>query len=328
MPGSRPNQAMHQLARSADFTRVSVVLSALWIAQAALAQSQACIPLSSAARDRITAYVAKLAKVPAEASLQLISSDPQEDTCYRRLEFQRSDALARFSLLLSPDQRFLMPQLFDSNRDPAVAEAKGIERLKAQINDYIEKHASPMLGPSTAPATIAVFSDLQCPFCRRAMNLLQTQVLAESNNQIRVAYIGFPLSIHDWAKPAAIDLACVAQQSRQSFWIIHDYLFDHQSEIRAETLSQAIEAEVAKQNSISAAHLNLDRLKHCMDFRESLSSVEQDLQFGMSIGIRSTPTLFINGRAQVGAKDANEILQIIARSSGQPWASTSQQGQK
>jgi protein-disulfide isomerase len=125
----------------------------------------------------------------------------------------------------------------------------------------------------------------------------------------------FLFPIHDWAKPAAIDLACVAQQSRERFWIIHNYLFNHQSEIKAETLSDAVTAEAEKQNSSGAAHLDLERLKHCVDSRESLPTVEQDLAFGVSLGIKSTPTLLVNGRAEVGAKTADEFLELIAKSS-------------
>lgn len=292
-------------------TSLSILILLLCVASA-LAEVPACDPLTSAALDRITTYVAKLVKLPSQASLRLASSDPQEGGCYRRLEFVRSDRVTHFSLLLSPDQRFLMPQVFDSNIDPAIAEARRVEKTAARINDYIDKNNLPLLGAANAPITVAMFSDLQCPFCRRAMNILETQVLPKTNGRVRLAYISFPLPMHVWAKAAAMDLACLAGHKQQKFWAVQNYLFDHQDELNRDSLAQIILAKATEASPSAALDIDVTQVKHCMESEESLPAVERDLDFGASLGITSTPTLFINGRSMVGLQSAEDVLKLTA----------------
>ncbi len=265
----------------------------------------ACTELTDASRTRLTAYVAKLVKAPADTSLELLSAEPEDDTCFRRLEFKSSKA-QRLTLFLSPDQRFLTPQLFDSLVDPMVAEQKANEHTKALIDEYIEKNRPPILGPVSAPITIAVFSDFQCPFCRRAMNIVETEVLPKVN--ARLAYIDFPLSIHPWATQAAQDASCIARESTDAFWPVHDYVFEHQGEITAESIDDII---VAQAQGYTKAVINIDNIKQCVRKRETTQKVQADTDFGNSLGITVTPTLFINGKRVVGVPNAKQLLDIV-----------------
>ena len=52
------------------------------------ANAQSCTPLADSSREKLKAYVVKLAKVPARASVQLVSTGIEEGAgCYRRLKF-------------------------------------------------------------------------------------------------------------------------------------------------------------------------------------------------------------------------------------------------
>jgi protein-disulfide isomerase len=104
----------------------------------------------------------------------------------------------------------------------------------------------------------------------------------------------------------------VARQNQATFWTVHDYLFEHQSDLTSDRLAETISAQAAENKSSAASAIDLVRLKQCMDSQESLPIVEQDLQLGSAIGISSTPTLLINGRAFVGVPTTDEILKIVA----------------
>jgi hypothetical protein len=82
-----------------------------------------CAPSTGETRNQVVDYLRKLAHMPAETTLDLTGSDPEGDTCYRKLEFSMSARPAKMVLYLSTDQTFLSPRLFDLSVDPAEVEA-------------------------------------------------------------------------------------------------------------------------------------------------------------------------------------------------------------
>ena len=269
--------------------------------------SPACEVLTEESRARLTAYVLKLIKAPVGTSLQIQTAAPENETCFRRLEFISSDQ-KKFTLFLSPDQRFIIPRIFDSNIDPALAERKAIESTKTQIDRYIETTGSPIRGPADAPITIAMFSDFQCPFCRRAMDILETDVLPKTVGRVRLAYIHYPLAAHPWANEAAIALACVAKQSSAAFWTSQDYVFVHQSEITVETVGKLI---LSQAKSITDPRIDVGTLEQCLQTKATMQEVQADAAFGSMLNITATPTFFINGKRLIGLANAEQILSMI-----------------
>ncbi len=267
----------------------------------------ACVELTDSARARLTDFVTKLAKLPSATSLALVSAEPDKETCYRRLEFRTSTG-KRVTLFLSPDQRFLTTQVIDSSVDPEAAEQMAIERTKERIDEYIYKNQVPLLGPANAPITIAVFSDFQCPFCRREMRLLEKEVLPKVN--ARIAYLHFPLTIHPWASEAAVALACVAKEDSAAFWSIHDYVFEHQTELTPDTVAETVIDQTRTRTSAS----NGETIATCVHSKEMVTRIQADVDFGSSLGIAVTPTVFINGTRLSGIAGASQILEIAEKS--------------
>jgi protein-disulfide isomerase len=307
--------------------RISWIGLLLAAPHAAMCLAPACVDLTAVSRARLTTFVAKLMKSPADTSLELLSAELDKETCYRRLEFRTSTS-KQFTLFLSPDQRFLTPQLFDSSVDPVSAEQKVTEHIKALIDEYIEKNRPPILGPMSAPITIAVFSDFQCPFCRRGMRILEDEVLVKLN--ARIAYINFPLLVHPWAMEAAVATACVGKENTSAFWRVHDYLFGHQAEMTVDSIAETVLAKAklvtdpaitsdgkhlldvsANETSPVHPHWNIENIEECVRTKGATKQVQADVAFGSSLGITVTPTLFINGKRVVGVASAKQILEIV-----------------
>jgi len=149
----------------------------------------------------------------------------------------------------------------------------------------------PSLGPANAPVTIVEFGDLECPDCRMEAPILRHNVAETFASQVRLYFKDFPLgSIHPWARAAAIAGRCVYHQEAKAFWDFYDWIYENQQEIEPDNLNSKILAW-AGQNGLDAR-----RLGGCIETKASEPEVDRSLAEGRSLGVRGTPTLFINGR--------------------------------
>lgn len=149
----------------------------------------------------------------------------------------------------------------------------------------------PSLGPANAPVTIVEFGDLECPDCRMEAPILRHNVRETFASQVRLYFKDFPLgSIHPWARAAAIAGRCVYHQDAKAFWDFYDWIYENQQEIEPDNLNSKILAW-AGQNGLDARHLS-----GCIETEASEPEVDRSLAEGRSLGVRDTPTLFINGR--------------------------------
>jgi protein-disulfide isomerase len=157
---------------------------------------------------------------------------------------------------------------------------------------------SPTKGPDNAPITIVEFSDYQCPFCARSEPLVR-DALAAYPTQARLVYKHFPLSaIHPQALPAA--LAAAAAQKQGKFWEMHEKLFANQRALAPEQIK-----EYARQIG-----LNLARFEADMQSDEIKAMVQEDAQLAQRVGVRGTPTIFVNGRV-LQNRSLNGFKEII-----------------
>jgi protein-disulfide isomerase len=158
----------------------------------------------------------------------------------------------------------------------------------------------PSLGPQDAPIVIVEFSDYQCPYCQRWHQQTFKPLLAAYPGKIRLVYRNLPLtSIHPEAYSAAVAALCANEQN--AYWPYHDRLFEGQYGLGPEVYTQY------------AADLGLDMtaFQECLASKRYDQFVQEDMKFAMNLGVRSTPTFFINGLAVVGAQPLDVFKQII-----------------
>jgi len=176
--------------------------------------------------------------------------------------------------------------------------------VQAATPEYIRydipTDGSPSVGPGDAPIVIVEFSDLQCPFCKRFHDETFNQLLAAYPNQIRFVYRHLPLtSIHPEAFPAAEASMCANEQN--TFWQYSDKIFKNQDKLGRELYLQI------------ASDLGLDdaAFEDCLNSQKYKDVVQADMDFAVNLGVRSTPTFFINGLAVVGAQPLEAFKQVI-----------------
>ena len=156
----------------------------------------------------------------------------------------------------------------------------------------------PVRGSLDAPIEIVEFSDFDCPYCKRATDTL-ARLLVDYGDQIRFVYKDYPLPSHPNAFKAAEAGNCANDQGK--FWEFHDKLFESQGALDVGSLKEY------------AVELGLDAntFTTCLDSGRYASQVERDLEIGAGYGVSSTPTLFVNGRAILGAAPYESFVEII-----------------
>ncbi|HEX5271053.1 MAG TPA: thioredoxin domain-containing protein, partial [Gemmataceae bacterium] len=174
---------------------------------------------------------------------------------------------------------------------PLVPEGPPVERLAVPAD-------GPARGAASPKVTIVEFSDFQCPFCARANPTLD-QIRATYPNDVRIVFRHNPLPFHQNAELAAE--AAVLAEWQGKFWEMHDHLFANQADLAGAGLEQR------------AAELGMDvaAFRSALDKHAAKARVDADLALAQQLGVRGTPTFFVDGRAVMGAQPFAVFKQVI-----------------
>jgi len=153
-------------------------------------------------------------------------------------------------------------------------------------------------GSAAAPVTIYEWSDYECPFCKRAQEVL-LRLQGEFPDTVRLVFKDFPLRSHPNALPAALAARCAGAQGH--YWAYHDLLFVAQPDLSRDDLIGY------------ARRLGLDApaFTECLDSSRFRDAVLADQREGREAGVRATPTFFINQRKIEGALPLDEFRDAI-----------------
>ena len=182
-----------------------------------------------------------------------------------------------------------------TDQERAAVEGDLMDRLFAKYNvkillteptplvQNVSVDDDPMIGKATAPATIVMFTDFQCPACSRTHPVLK-QALARYGDKVRLVVRDFPLeSIHPNAFEAA--LAANAAKAQGKFMEYGEILYRNQ-----EALDKASLVKYAGELGLNVKQFELD-----FSDPKTAAEVRKDLVDGQTLGIGGTPTIFVNG---------------------------------
>jgi protein-disulfide isomerase len=171
---------------------------------------------------------------------------------------------------------------------------------KPKSNIQVDVGDSPFEGGENAKVTIVEFSDFQCPFCSRGAKSV-SDVKKKYGNKVKIVFKNFPLPMHKDAEPASQAAMCVNEQSKDKFWKFHDLLFANQDKLDSESLAKHAKAVGADEK----------KFKECFDAKKYADYVRKDMAYGEKLGVRSTPTFFVNGQLLSGALPIEAFSEVI-----------------
>ena len=110
------------------------------------------------------------------------------------------------------------------------------------------------------------------------------QLLIKYPAKVKVVFKNFPIRSHKYALKAAV--AALAAEPSGKFWEFHDMLFSNYNRLNDQKIQEIV------------GLLGLDETKFKEQQKNSAITqrIRQDYEEGIRIGVRGTPTIFINGK--------------------------------
>ena len=163
------------------------------------------------------------------------------------------------------------------------------------------------MGSPTAPVTMYIISDFECPYCgdfaRNTFPILKREYV--DTGKLKVVYVNMPLTrIHPNAEPAAEVAMCAARQHK--FWQMHDLLFRYQSKWAG--LKEPGPFFLALGDSIGADH---QELLTCLQTAATRALVKADYDGSVRSGARATPSFYIEGGLMSGDQPVSDFRTVI-----------------
>ena len=167
---------------------------------------------------------------------------------------------------------------------------------------------SPTLGAADAPVTLVEFLDPECESCAAFAPLVKS-MLKEFDGKVRFVVRYMPL--HPNSIKAATLTEAAGEQGK--YWQMQDLLFQKQPEWGTKHgPATTPQADVPALFKKYAAEIGLDQAKIDAAERENRyqAKLNRDLADGKTLGVRQTPSFFVNGRrlARFGEVDLRALI--------------------
>jgi protein-disulfide isomerase len=156
------------------------------------------------------------------------------------------------------------------------------------VSDKNAAEAIHIRGNPNAPVTLEEFGDFQCPPCGSAAVFID-QLVKEYHPNLKLVFRNLPLPVHNHAREAALAAEAAGLQGR--YWEMHDVLYREQA-----VWSKADYARELFDSYAGMLGLNLNQFKKDMASDKARQRIESDQERADSLGVRSTPTVFINNQ--------------------------------
>src|SRR5205085_7673367 len=169
--------------------------------------------------------------------------------------------------------------LYRAKRLPEPTAPKQVSLREGTEGDHIRRSAD-------APVTLEEFGDYECPPCGSLAGPLN-QLEHDYRPRLRTIFRNFPLVIH----PHARDAACAAEAAglQGKFWEMHDLLYKEQS-----AWSRAANARTLFSAYAGTIGLDLARFERDRNSDEVKERIAADEKRASALGVRTTPSIFIN----------------------------------
>jgi len=193
-------------------------------------------------------------------------------------------------------------------------------RAQATVPANAPAGASPVyaIGQPTATVTIEEFADFQCPSCASAHpTMKEIQGAYAGNKNVRFIFRHLPLSIHDKSMDAAASVEAAGMQGQPKFWAMMDQLMANQ-----QSWANAPNYKEIWRGYAEKIGLNVQQWENDASGMGTRGRIELDMARANAIGVRSTPTVYINNKqipfADVNVSALRQLIDAEIASASQP----------
>ena len=148
-----------------------------------------------------------------------------------------------------------------------------------------------LIGKKMAPVTIVEFVDFQCPYCSKFHGAIE-EVLKAYPKKVNYVLKNFPLSFHPQAAAASKAAFAAAEQGKYGEMVVA--LLSNGRKLTQDVFEKL------------ALDMGLDVEKFKKDLQDNDAQyqayIQKDMDLGAKVGVRGTPTFFING-VKTNARD-------------------------
>lgn len=153
------------------------------------------------------------------------------------------------------------------------------------------------LGAAQPKVTIVEFGDFACSLCKQSFSKIR-EISIKYKEDVKIIYRDFPV-IAEYSPDLASAARCAGEQGL--FWPMYDKLFINQGISKTEEL-----INLAKQISASTT-----KFQTCLENKKYLANIGTDYTDGNELGVKGTPTWFINGYKIEGDIPYDTFINII-----------------
>lgn len=214
-----------------------------------------------------------------------------------------SDLIAREVTSKMRDYSDEERETLENNFRQNLVQKYSVKILLTEPTPFVHKISvddDPSRGSATAPVTVVMFTDFQCPACSATHPVLQ-KVLAKYGDKIRFVVRDYPLTQNHKNAFKAAEAANAANMQGKFFEYI-ELLYNNQESLDIPNLKK-FAAEIG---------LNMTKFNADLDSGKFAEEIKKDMADGDEYGIGSTPTIFVNG-IKVRSLSADSFKKAIER---------------
>lgn len=155
------------------------------------------------------------------------------------------------------------------------------------------------LGDNKAPVVVVAFTDFECPFCRIVSPIL-SKLAAALGDKVTYCYKPFPVKGHG-ALAVSTSKAAVAAFELGKFWEFHDVMYE-QFEAHSDGDLRGY---------VTKLGMDWSKFKEIRSAKDTKKKVVASKREGLKLGVKSTPTIYVNGKRYHGEKSEIELKDRI-----------------
>ena len=152
-------------------------------------------------------------------------------------------------------------------------------------------------GNGKSKVTIVEFADYKCPHCAHAAKVME-KVYGKYKDKVNFVFIDFPI-LKGFSEDIAKAAFCANEQG--AYWKFHKDVFNNQ---------QSVDQNYIKTLS-SKLGLDSKKFEACQGSKAAADVVTAGKAEGERLGIRGTPTIYINGQKWSGGLTEKQIAKAL-----------------